>query len=73
MPVKAPPLIMVPLLVIPPELVRVPPFTNITFESICSPSPALRVRLVIVQVLVPEFQVPPIASHAPLESPTCNS
>ena len=67
---------MVPeLLMVPPRLlVIVPSFSSVTPESIVNKSPALIVRLVVIaQVLVPEFQVPPIASHAPLASPTCNS
>jgi len=61
-------MMMVPLLVI--ALVTV----NIAPESIVSESLGLRIRLdARVQVLAPEFQVPPIASHTPLASPTCNS
>src|SRR3989442_1663104 len=80
--VISPELLMVPVLVMVPELVMalstllviVPSFSSVTPESIVTESPLLRVRLASrVQVLVPELQVPPIASHAPLASPTCNS
>lgn len=47
--------------VIVPEFVMV---LSINFVEITSKvSPALRVRLVIVHALVPEFQVPPNAWH----------
>ena len=69
-----PPFIMVPEFEIVPEFETVPVTVNVTPESIVSNFPASIVRLaLIVQVLVPNVQAPPITWHAPLELPTCNS
>ena len=58
---------------VPPSMTKLPLIINVTPKSTVSVLPELRVRPTIVHAFELESHVPLIASHALLESPTCNS